>query len=38
MALTRALTARGVPATFRATGQTGIMIAGAGVAVDAVIA
>ena len=38
LALTRALTARGVPATFRATGQTGIMIAGAGVAVDAVIA
>lgn len=38
LALTRALHARGVQATFRATGQTGIMIAGAGVAVDAVIA
>lgn len=38
LALARALVAQGVPATFRATGQTGIMIAGAGVAVDAVIA
>ena len=38
LALTRALQARGAPATFRATGQTGIMIAGSGVAVDAVIA
>jgi uncharacterized NAD-dependent epimerase/dehydratase family protein len=38
LAITRALQARGVAATFRATGQTGIMIAGAGVAVDAVIA
>jgi uncharacterized NAD-dependent epimerase/dehydratase family protein len=38
LALTKALSLRGVPATFRATGQTGIMIAGAGVAVDAVIA
>jgi uncharacterized NAD-dependent epimerase/dehydratase family protein len=38
LAVARALQARGVPATFRATGQTGIMIAGAGVAVDAVIA
>ncbi len=37
LALARALQARGVPATFRATGQTGVMIAGAGLAVDAVI-
>ncbi|MDA0372951.1 MAG: DUF1611 domain-containing protein [Planctomycetota bacterium] len=29
---------RGVPATFRATGQTGILIAGTGVPVDAVVA
>jgi uncharacterized NAD-dependent epimerase/dehydratase family protein len=29
---------RGVPATFRATGQTGILVAGAGVPVDAVVA
>jgi uncharacterized NAD-dependent epimerase/dehydratase family protein len=32
------LRARGVPATFRATGQTGIMIAGAGVPIDAMVA
>ncbi len=38
LALTRALKERGVAADFRATGQTGIMISGAGVAVDAVIA
>ncbi len=38
LALTRALQAQGAPATFRATGQTGIMIAGSGVAVDAVVA
>jgi len=37
LALTRALQEQGVAATFRATGQTGVMIAGAGVAVDAVI-
>lgn len=38
LALTAALQAQGAPATFRATGQTGVMIAGAGVAIDAVIA
>ena len=38
LALTAALRALGITATFRATGQTGIMIAGGGVAIDAVIA
>lgn len=38
LAVTRALAARGVKATFRATGQTGILIAGQGVAIDAVVA
>jgi uncharacterized NAD-dependent epimerase/dehydratase family protein len=38
LALTQALQQRGVAATFRATGQTGIMIAGSGVAIDAVVA
>ena len=38
LALTRALSALGINATFRATGQTGIMIAGTGIAVDAVVA
>lgn len=38
LAITRALQARGVPADFRATGQTGILIAGAGVPIDAVVA
>jgi uncharacterized NAD-dependent epimerase/dehydratase family protein len=38
LALTRALQARGAPATFRATGQTGVMIAGSGIAVDALVA
>lgn len=38
LALTRGLRERGVSADFRATGQTGILIAGAGVPVDAVIA
>ncbi|MBL0171718.1 MAG: DUF1611 domain-containing protein [Gemmatimonadaceae bacterium] len=37
LALTNALKARGVNATFRATGQTGIMIAGEGIAIDAVV-
>jgi uncharacterized NAD-dependent epimerase/dehydratase family protein len=38
LALTRALTARGMRADFRATGQTGILIAGHGVPIDAVVA
>lgn len=37
IALHRALVARGVDADFRATGQTGIMIAGKGIPMDAVI-
>ena len=37
LALTNALIAQGAQATFRATGQTGVMIAGVGVAIDAVI-
>ena len=38
LALARAMREQGVDADFRATGQTGIMIAGAGIAVDSVIA
>lgn len=38
LALTRALRTRGIAADFRATGQTGILIAGKGVPVDAVVA
>ena len=37
LALARAMKARGVDADFRATGQTGVLIAGRGVAVDAII-
>jgi uncharacterized NAD-dependent epimerase/dehydratase family protein len=37
LALTNELIAQGAQATFRATGQTGVMIAGVGVAIDAVI-
>jgi D-glutamate N-acetyltransferase len=37
LALTRAFEARGVAADFRATGQTGIMIAGSGIPMDAVV-
>jgi uncharacterized NAD-dependent epimerase/dehydratase family protein len=36
--LTRALQARGLKADFRATGQTGILIAGSGIPIDAVVA
>ena len=38
LAVARALTDAGVDATFRATGQTGIMIAGSGIPVDGVVA
>ena len=38
LAITRELERRGECADFRATGQTGIMIAGQGVAIDAVVA
>ena len=38
LALARSLQARGVASTFRATGQTGILIAGSGIAIDAVVA
>lgn len=37
LAITREMKARGRAATFRATGQTGILIAGEGVAIDAVV-
>ena len=37
LAITRAMHARGIDADFRATGQTGIMIAGSGIPMDAVI-
>jgi uncharacterized NAD-dependent epimerase/dehydratase family protein len=38
LALTQSLKSRGVQASFRATGQTGIMICGEGIAMDAVVA
>ncbi len=38
LAIAKAFQARGVDADFRATGQTGIMIAGAGIPMDAVVA
>jgi uncharacterized NAD-dependent epimerase/dehydratase family protein len=37
LCLTRAFKGRGVKADFRATGQTGILIAGAGIPMDAVV-
>ncbi|HZF14603.1 MAG TPA: DUF1611 domain-containing protein [Steroidobacteraceae bacterium] len=38
LAIARAFAARGVAADFRATGQTGILIAGSGMPMDAVVA
>ena len=38
LALHRELESRGLPATFRATGQTGIMISGSGIPIDAAVA
>ena len=38
LAIEKEMKARGIKATFRATGQTGIFIAGDGVSVDAVVA
>ncbi|HZF26033.1 MAG TPA: DUF1611 domain-containing protein [Steroidobacteraceae bacterium] len=38
LALTRAFRKLGVDAEFRATGQTGVMISGAGITIDAVVA
>lgn len=38
LSIARGLAARGLDATFRASGQTGIMIAGSGIAIDAVVA
>ena len=38
LAITRGFAARGVDVDFRATGQTGIMIAGSGMPMDAVVA
>ena len=38
LAIERELRGRGVAADFRATGQTGILIAGSGIAIDAVVA
>jgi len=38
LSIAGAMRSRGIAATFRATGQTGILIAGRGVAIDAVVA
>jgi uncharacterized NAD-dependent epimerase/dehydratase family protein len=37
LAISHALRARGISTTFRATGQTGMLIAGSGIAIDAVV-
>ena len=37
LAIARGLRARGIDTTFRATGQTGIMIAGSGIPIDAIV-
>lgn len=37
LAIEREMSARGIPTDFRATGQTGILISGAGIAIDAVV-
>ena len=37
LAIERELSRRGIPADFRATGQTGILIAGSGIPIDAVV-
>jgi uncharacterized NAD-dependent epimerase/dehydratase family protein len=37
LAIHRAMRARGIDATFRATGQTGILIAGGGIAIDTTV-
>ena len=37
LTIANALKARGIPADFRATGQTGILIAGSGIPMDAVV-
>src|SRR5699024_8543469 len=38
LALERAMRERGISADFRATGQTGIFVAGAGIPIDSVVA
>lgn len=37
LSLEREFRARGLPATFRATGQTGVLISGGGIAIDAIV-
>ncbi|MEM9012293.1 MAG: N-acetyltransferase DgcN [Pseudomonadota bacterium] len=38
LAMERVMAARSMPATFRATGQTGILVTGAGIPLDAIVA